>query len=110
MQFCTFFSIESDQYYYNTTFLEHGNYSYFVWVSDSSDNSNISNSRSISISPNWDVNNDGRCTVLDLNLVSNHFYETGVAGWIREDVDNNGVIQVLDLVFLSNHYDEIWWE
>ena len=99
----------TDEYYYNSTFLNHGNYSYFVWVNDSSDNSNISNSRSISISPNWDINNDGRCTVLDLNLVSNHFYETGVAGWIREDVDNNGMIQVLDLVFLSNHYNEIWW-
>ena len=47
--------------------------------------------------------------IFDLTLISNHYDEVGVLGWIREDVDNNGKIEVLDLVFVSNHYDETWW-
>ena len=101
----------SNSYYYNssTAFSTHGNYSYFVWANDTSDNADISGSYDFSMPPNWDINNDGGCTVFDYVLVSNHYGETGNAGWIREDVDNNGQIQVFDLVLLSEHYGEVWW-
>jgi hypothetical protein len=98
-------------YYYNssTTFSTYGNYSYVIWANDTSNNDAISSSSTISMPPNWDVNNDGSCNVYDLVLVSNHYNETGTSGWISEDVDNNGQIQVIDLVFISGHYDETWW-
>jgi hypothetical protein len=59
--------------------------------------------------PNWDINNDGNVTVFDFTLISNHYQETGSAGWIREDIDNNGEIEVLDIVLCSNYYNEGWW-
>ena len=58
--------------------------------------------------PDWDINQDGQCNVLDCVLISNRYGETGENGWIREDVDNNGEITVLDLVLVSNHYGENW--
>jgi len=60
--------------------------------------------------PNWDVNNDGGCTVFDYVLISNKYGNTGSSGWVREDVDNNGQIQVFDMVLLSNYYGSLWWE
>jgi len=100
-----------DSYYYNssTAFSTYGNYSYVIWANDTSNNYVISSSYTISMPPNWDVNNDGDCNVYDLVLVSNHYNETGTPGWIREDVDNNGQIRVIDLVLVSEHYDETWW-
>ena len=62
-----------------------------------------------SMSPNWDIDENGVCNVYDLMLVSNYYNSNGSNGWIREDTDNNGVIQVLDLVDISDHYDETWW-
>ncbi len=58
--------------------------------------------------PDWDINEDGQCSILDYILISNHYGETGQNGWIREDVDNNGEINILDLVLVSNHYGETW--
>ena len=100
-----------DSYYYNssTAFSTYGNYSYVIWANDTSNNYITSSSYTISMPPNWDVNNDGDCNVYDLVLVSNHYNETGTPGWIREDVDNNGQIKVIDLVLISEHYDETWW-
>ena len=100
-----------DSYYYNssTAFSTYGNYSYAIWANDTSNNYVISSSYTISMPPNWDVNNDGDCNVYDLVLVSNHYNETGTPGWIREDVDNNGQIRVIDLVLVSEYYDETWW-
>ena len=100
-----------DSYYYNsnTAFSTYGNYSYLIWANDTSDNQDTSSSYTFSMPPNWDINNDGDCTVYDLVLVSNHYNETGTPGWIREDVDNNGQIRVIDLVLISEHYDETWW-
>ena len=100
-----------DSYYYNssTAFSTYGNYSYSIWANDTSNNIAISTSYTYSMPPNWDIDNDGECTVFDLILVSNHYNETGTHGWIREDVDNDGQIGVLDLVFVSNHYGELWW-
>ncbi len=61
------------------------------------------------MSPNWDINEDGQCTIWDFALISNHYSEIGQNGWIREDVDNNGIVQVLDLVLICVHYPETWW-
>jgi hypothetical protein len=104
-------SIDADSYYYksSTAFSSAGNYSYFVWATDTSGNGNTSGSFAFSMPPNWDINNDGSCTVFDLILISNHYGETSTSGWIREDVDNNGQIEVLDLVLASNHYGASWW-
>lgn len=59
--------------------------------------------------PDYDVNTDDSCDILDLVLISNHMGETGSPGWIREDVDKNGCIQVLDMALVSNHYGECGW-
>ena len=98
-------------YYYNSSisFSQFGNYSYFIWANDTSNNVGTSVSYDFSMSPNWDVDMNGECKVFDLTLISNHYNESGNPGWIREDVDNNGKIQVLDLVLVSNHYNETWW-
>jgi hypothetical protein len=97
------------QYYYNTTFSTAGNYSFFIWANDTSDNMNTSSIEVFSIPPNWDIHVDGECNVLDLVYQANHFDDTGTDGWIREDMNNDGEIGVLDLVLVSNHFDESWW-
>jgi hypothetical protein len=98
-------------YYYNSTtvFSDMGNYSYSIWAKDTSNNRQTSSIYVFSMSPNWDMDEDGTCTIFDMVLVSNHYSETGSDGWIREDADNNGEIEVLDLVFVSTHYGESWW-
>ncbi|MFW6122144.1 MAG: hypothetical protein ACOC80_14780 [Petrotogales bacterium] len=99
----------SNNYYYNSSFSTYGNYSYFIWANDTSDNVDTSDNHVFSMPPNWDINNDGGCSVFDYVSISNHYGETGSLGWIREDVDNNGEIKVFDLVLLSEHYGKIWW-
>jgi hypothetical protein len=96
-------------YYYNTTLEDYGNYSWYFWVNDTSNNQNSTTSAKLSVSPNWDINEDGSATVFDLTLISNHYNETGSPGWIREDVDNNGAIEVLDIVLSANEYSKTWW-
>ena len=100
----------SNTYYYNTNtiFSNHGSHSYYIWADDTNGNASISSSYDFSMPPNWDVDMNGECNILDFILVSNHYDETGPNGWIREDVDNNGVINVLDFVMVSQHYDETW--
>ena len=58
--------------------------------------------------PDWDVNCDGVCNLIDFIKISNRIGQTGAPGWIREDVDNNGQIQVLDLIPVSNNYGETY--
>jgi len=99
----------SDVYYYKTSYTQYGVYIYYIWTKDTSGNSNRSSNNYFSLPPNWDINNDGVCSVLDQVMVSIHYGESGTPGWIREDVDNNGHIQVLDLILISNHYGESWW-
>jgi len=98
-------------YYYltSTGFSAFGNYTYLIYATDTSNNSYTSESVGFSMPPNWDINNDGRCTILDLVLISNQYGTTGAEGWIREDADNTGEIQVIDLVVVSNHFGDIWW-
>ena len=100
-----------DSYYINssTAFSQVGNYSYYIWAKDSSNNSVSSGDYYFSMAPNWDINLDGVINIVDLVLVSNHYEEADSSGWIREDVDNSGEILVIDLVLVSNHYGDIWW-
>lgn len=107
----TMMTKSSHHYYYNssTVFSTSGNYSYFIWANDTSSNFNSSTIHSVSMPPNWDINNDGKCNVLDIVLISNYYSALGTPGWIRQDVDNNGHIQVLDFALVSNHYGETWW-
>jgi hypothetical protein len=103
--------IEGDKYYFNssTSFCIFGNYTYFIWANDSTDNFITSNMFLVSIPPNWDINMDGCTSILDLILISNYYDYSNTFGWVREDVDNNGIIEVLDLVIVSNHHGETWW-
>jgi hypothetical protein len=96
-------------YYYNTTLGQPGNYSYLIWAEDLSGNNESSTIYLLSLPSNWDIDIDGKCSVFDLVLVSNHYSETGAPGWIREDIDNNGAVQVADFILLSNHYGESWY-
>jgi len=99
----------SNVWYVNTSFNQHGNYSLIFYAMDAKGNMNDSDIESFSLSPNWDVNNDGWCDLLDFNAISMMYGSEGSAGWIRADVDNNGKISVLDLALVSEHYEEGWW-
>lgn len=103
---------EGSEFYVNTSddFSEAGNYSYYIWADDTSGNNIISSIYELYLPPNWDINKDGIINIFDLLGISNHYDESGTAGWIREDVDNNGEVEVFDLVIVSNHYGEMWWE
>jgi hypothetical protein len=59
--------------------------------------------------PDYDVNSDGSCNIIDFVLIANRFGESGSPGWIREDVDNNGLINTLDIILVSNNYGESGW-
>jgi hypothetical protein len=96
-------------YYANQSLHQQGNYSYRIQATDTNNNVALSSSHIFSLPPNWDINNDGVVTILDLVLVSNHYSDIGGYGWIREDVDNNAIIQVFDIVIVSNHFGESWY-
>jgi len=104
----TFRSTNTYYYQSNNAFSQAGNYSYQIKASDTNGNVKFSDSYTFLMPPNWDINNDGECSILDLVLVSNQYNEIGPLGWIREDVDNNGEINVLDFTLLVNHYGENW--
>jgi hypothetical protein len=95
-------------YYTTTTFSNHGNYDYNIWAIDTSGNPSTSNVYDFAMPPNWDIDMNGVCNILDLTLISNNYGEQGQNGWLREDIDNNGIIQVLDLAMISAHYYETW--
>jgi len=59
--------------------------------------------------PDYDVNSDGSCDIIDFVLIANRFGESGSPGWIREDVDKNGLINILDITYVSNKYGESGW-
>ena len=98
-------------YYHNssTAFSTYGNYSYLIWANDTNGDPSTSTVYDFSMPPNWIINKDEQCTVLDLTLISNRYGETGQNGWIREDIDNNGIVQVLDFILVNGHYGESWW-
>ncbi len=102
--------IKSDgiQYYFNSSLSTLGHYNFQIIAKDIHDNQNNSIFYDYSLPPNWDINGDGECNVLDLVLVSNHYDEDGVNGWIREDVDNSGSVEVLDLALISQYCGQTW--
>jgi len=59
--------------------------------------------------PDYDVNSDGSCNILDIVLTANRLEESGAPGWIREDTDKNGHINIHDIIFISNHYGTSGW-
>jgi hypothetical protein len=59
--------------------------------------------------PEYDINCDGSCNIIDCVLIANHIGQSGSPGWIREDVDNNGIINILDIVVVSNNYGKSGW-
>jgi len=97
-------------YYANQSLHQAGNYSYRIQATDTNNNVAFSSSYTFSLPPNWDINNDGVVSIVDLVLVSDHYGETGRPGWIREDVDNNGIIQALDIVLVSSNFGASWWK
>jgi hypothetical protein len=101
----------ANKYYYWTTtaFSSVGNYTYSIRATDTNGNLATSSNLLFSMPPNWDIDNDGYITILDLVLVSNQYGSTGGQGWTREDVDNNGIINILDMSLVSNHFNEEWY-
>ena len=63
-------------------------------------------SRDPSDIPPYDVNQDGRISVLDLILVGQDFGKAEPT-YARTDVDGNGEINILDLVLVAQHIGEI---
>ncbi|MCX6671746.1 MAG: hypothetical protein NTX92_07490 [Euryarchaeota archaeon] len=100
--------INTNIYYYNTTFSTYGNFSFYIWANDTNNNQVYSNISGFLIPPNWDINNDRICSMEDLLLASDQYGKNGSPGWIREDIDNNGTVQVFDFVLLSNQYTSSW--
>ncbi len=98
----------SDVYFYNTSWVNPGTFDYYIWVNDTSNNFVQSGEYDFYLPSNWDINNDKKCDLVDMQLVANIFKSTGSPGWIREDVDNDGEIKLLDIVIVSNHNGETW--
>ena len=101
--------IGSDTWFVNTSFTQVGNYSLRLYALDAKGNLNHSEIELFSLAPNWDINSDGVCDLLDLNAISSVYGLEGSDGWMREDVDNNGKISVLDLAIVSDYYEQGWW-
>jgi len=57
--------------------------------------------------PDYDVNSDGLCNIMDFILIVSHFRESGSPGWIREDVDKNGIINLFDIISVSHNYGKV---
>jgi hypothetical protein len=97
-------------YYYQSSTMcsDYGDYSFVISASDISNNVGTSISYDFPMPPNWDIDMNGVCNLLDLTLISNRYNEEGQNGWLREDIDNNGIIQVLDLAIIVSHYSETW--
>ena len=106
----TMIARDSGQYYYRSTtsFSTVGHYSYTIKAVDTSNNVITSSNMLFSMPPNWDIDMNGACNLLDFILISNQYNETGLLGWIREDIDNNGAVNILDFLYISQHYAETW--
>jgi hypothetical protein len=101
---------DANNYYYqsSTNFSQYGDYCYYISTTSITDNNNNSENYIFSIAPNWDINSDGLCNIIDYIQISNHYGESGDKGWIREDLDNNGKIDLTDVNIISDYYGKIW--
>lgn len=102
--------LDSNTYYYNLSIEKSSNYSYYVYAVDVFSNSATSEESMFSLPENWDINEDGYCSLLDLLALSNMYGQEGNDGWVREDVNNDGVVSVLDFAAVSNYFDQCWYE
>ena len=59
----------------------------------------------IELSPNWDVNEDGRVNILDLTLVASNLNANDLAN-PRVDVNRDGKVNILDLVLVAQNLDD----
>ncbi len=55
--------------------------------------------------PAWDVNQDGRVSIVDLVLVARDFGSNAPAN-LRTDVNRDGVINIQDLILVARHFGE----
>lgn len=97
-------------YYYNssTLFSVQGHYQYFIWANDTNGNINQTIYANFSMPPNWDINMDGVCNILDVTLLSTKWLQVGVLGWIREDINNDGSVNIGDVSILSIYWMQSW--
>ena len=94
-------------YYHNFT-LGSGHHNYHIYATDNAGNTQTSSTTVLNISPNWDVNMDGQCNLVDASLVSLKWLNVGTPGWIREDINNDGTVNILDVSAISLHWMQIW--
>jgi hypothetical protein len=99
---------DNDQWSVNISFTQTGFYSYRIRIKDTDQLVNTTDFYMYDLPPNYEINNDGIISVIDLLLVSNHMQETGAPGWIREDVNNNGIVSLADINTVALHYGSIW--
>jgi hypothetical protein len=97
-----------DIYYYNTTFTVVGSYSYFIWAIDTNSVSKVSGIDSYTKPPNWDINMDGICNIIDVSMVSAKWLQMGAPGWIRNDINNDGIVNILDVSMVSMYWLYTW--
>ncbi len=55
--------------------------------------------------PAWDVNQDGRVSILDLILVAQDF-GSGTSSGLRTDVNRDGIVNIQDLIIVAQHFGE----
>jgi hypothetical protein len=95
-------------YYYNTTFTSVGSYSYFIWAIDTNSVSKSSGATSYAKPPNWDINMDGVCNIIDVTLLSTKWLQGSSPGWVREDINNDGTVNIGDVSVISIHWMQTW--
>ena len=58
--------------------------------------------------PEWDLNGDHGCNILDVVKIGLSWGQTGSDGWIPEDLNSDGTINILDVVVIGLHWGETW--
>jgi len=99
----------TDNYYFNITLTDVGEYEYCIWATDIHNNLVTSASMEFYLPHNADIDMDGECYFYDLGAVVALYGTTGpYDGWIREDVDNDGEVYFYDLGAIVSMYGETW--
>jgi YVTN family beta-propeller protein len=80
----------------------------YIYVADSRDDT-VSVIQDELPCPDWDLNCDGRCDVIDFSYFGSHWNETGPPGWIRADWNKDGRVDALDFSgIFAAHWNETW--